>query len=115
MRRNRFLLTASICNSSDIFSLDYLLRSDHLFIFVPKNRLVFSLEMRDSFLAQLPMNLEDNLIYFQTAKVEQTQTHSLETEENTHRIISKLVNIVLTVFAIILLLLSTIKNLVQSR
>ncbi|CAF1004977.1 unnamed protein product [Adineta steineri] len=50
-----------------------------------------------------------------TAKVEQTQTHSLETEENTHRIISKLVNIVLTVFAIILLLLSTLKNLVQSR
>ncbi|CAF3719687.1 unnamed protein product [Rotaria sp. Silwood1] len=50
-----------------------------------------------------------------TAKVEQTQTHSLETEENTHRIISKLVNIVLTVFAIILLILSTIKNLVQSR
>jgi len=50
-----------------------------------------------------------------TAKVEQTQTHSLETEENTHRIISKLVNILLTVFAIILLLLSTIKNLVQSR
>ncbi|CAF2825598.1 unnamed protein product [Rotaria sp. Silwood2] len=50
-----------------------------------------------------------------TAKVEQTQTHSLETEENTHRIISKLVNIVLTVFAIILLLLSTIKNIVQSR
>ncbi|UJR26639.1 hypothetical protein I4U23_007957 [Adineta vaga] len=49
------------------------------------------------------------------AKVEQTQTHSLETEENTHRIISKLVNILLTVFAIILLLLSTIKNLVQSR
>ncbi|CAF1532058.1 unnamed protein product [Adineta ricciae] len=50
-----------------------------------------------------------------TAKVEQTQTHSLETEENTHRIISKLVNILLTVFAIILLILSTIKNLVQSR
>lgn len=51
----------------------------------------------------------------QTTKVEQTQTHSLETEENTHRIITKLVNILLTVFAIILLLLSTIKNLVQSR
>ncbi|CAF2110823.1 unnamed protein product [Rotaria magnacalcarata] len=77
-------------------------------------------------------NLEDRLLYkfndywnellekldkldTRTAKVEQTQTHSLETEENTHRIISKLVNIVLTVFAIILLLLSTIKNLVQSR
>ncbi|CAF0932548.1 unnamed protein product [Rotaria sordida] len=50
-----------------------------------------------------------------TTKVEQTQAHSFETEENTHRIISKLVNILLTVFAIILLLLSTIKNLVQSR
>lgn len=50
-----------------------------------------------------------------TTKVEQTQTHSLETEENTHRIITKFVNILLTVFAIILLLLSTIKNLVQSR
>jgi hypothetical protein len=77
-------------------------------------------------------NLEDRLLYkfndywnellekldkldTRTAKVEQTQTHSLETEENTHRIISKLVNILLTVFAIILLLLSTIKNLVQSR
>ncbi|CAF3503033.1 unnamed protein product [Rotaria socialis] len=77
-------------------------------------------------------NLEDRLLYkfndywnelldkldkldTRTAKVEQIQTHSLETEENTHRIISKLVNIVLTVFAIILLLLSTIKNLVQSR
>lgn len=50
-----------------------------------------------------------------TTKVEQTQTHSLETEENTHRIITKFVNILLTVFAIILFLLSTIKNLVQSR
>ncbi|UJR22449.1 hypothetical protein I4U23_025507 [Adineta vaga] len=50
-----------------------------------------------------------------TTKVEQTQAHSLETEENTHRLISKFVNILLTVFAIILLLLSTIKNLVQSR
>ncbi|CAF5081841.1 unnamed protein product, partial [Rotaria sp. Silwood1] len=50
-----------------------------------------------------------------TTKVEQTQAHSFETEENTHRLISKLVNILLTVFAIILLLLSTIKNLLQSR
>ncbi|CAF0793264.1 unnamed protein product [Adineta steineri] len=50
-----------------------------------------------------------------TTKVEQTQAISLETEENTHRLITKFVNILLTVFAIILLLLSTIKNLVQSR
>ncbi|CAF3233105.1 unnamed protein product [Rotaria socialis] len=50
-----------------------------------------------------------------TTKVEQTQAHAFDTEENTHRLISKFVNILLTVFAIILLLLSTIKNLLQSR
>ncbi|CAF0880186.1 unnamed protein product [Didymodactylos carnosus] len=75
-------------------------------------------------------NLEDRLIYkfndywnemldrldkldTRTAKVEQSQTHGIETEENTHRIISKLVNILLTIFAIILLVLSSIKNAVS--
>ncbi|CAF1228531.1 unnamed protein product, partial [Didymodactylos carnosus] len=48
-----------------------------------------------------------------TAKVEQHQSHGIETEENTHRIISKLVNILLTIFAIILLVLSSIKNAVS--
>ncbi|CAF2852379.1 unnamed protein product [Rotaria sp. Silwood2] len=50
-----------------------------------------------------------------TTKVEQTLAHAFDTEENTHRLISKLVNILLIVFAIILHLLSTVKNLLQSR
>lgn len=61
------------------------------------------------------VSLKNFFFLFQTTKVEQTQAHSFETEENTHRLISKFVNILLTVFAIILLLLSTIKNLLQSR